>query len=402
MATYIWQSEAWPVFRWNADRLLCALSEARFRQGRFLGLMQDIGFGARLESELAATCEDVVKTSAIEGEVLNAASVRSSIARRLGIADGALAPVDRKVEGIVDVILDATKNHAATLTAERIFGWHAALFPTGYSGRERIDVGRWRTDREGAMQVVSNIYSKAPTIHFEAPPASRLESEMRQFLAWFEDGSAGIDPLLRAGVAHLWFVTIHPLDDGNGRIARAIADLAVARMEGNGQRFYSMSGQIEQDKRRYYEVLEFTQKGDLDITDWLSWFIACYAGAIAAAEATAERVVAKGKFWRMHADRPFSERQRKVLTKLLDGFEGFLTARKWATICGCSVDTAQRDIVDLVQRNLLERNPGGSKNTSYRFIWPPEAEAAQLLHDRMEPGRHMGSVLDRERVRGEK
>ncbi len=372
MVSYIWQSPAWPDFRWSADRLLAGATEARYRQGRFLGRMRDIGLDARLESELTATAEDVVKTSAIEGEVLNPANVRSSIARRLGIPDGGLLPTDRKVEGVVDMILDATRNHAAPLTAERIFGWHAALFPTGYSGKDKIDVGQWRTDRHGAMQVVSSIYATRPTVHFEAPPAPQVEAEMDRLITWFNGGRNGIDPLLRAGVAHLWFVTIHPLDDGNGRIARAIADLAVAQMEGTGQRLYSMSSQIEHERKRYYEILEATQKGDLDITAWLAWFTDCYACAIDAAEATADRVIARARFWHVHADQGFSERQRKVLSKLLEGFEGGMTSRKWAAISGCSIDTAQRDINDLVRRNLLIRNPGGSKSTSYRFNWPPE------------------------------
>jgi len=371
MTKYIWQNPDWPAMRWDAERLLPRFTEARFRQGRFLGVMRDIGFDARMESELAATCEDVIKTSAIEGEVLNPASVRSSIARRLGMAEGGLINNDRKVEGVVDMILDATKNFEAPLTAERIFGWHAALFPTGYSGLNKIDVGQWRTNRFGPMQVVSNIYRDPPTVHFEAPPAARLSVEMGQFIDWFNGSSQSMDPLLRAGLAHLWFLTIHPMDDGNGRIARAIADLAVAQMERSGQRFYSMSSQIERDKRDYYSILERTQKGSLQVDDWLSWFAGCYGRAIDAAEATAERVVAKSRFWNVYADKPFSERQRKVLLKLLDGFEGGVTAKKWAGICHCSVDTAQRDINDLVRAGLLIRNPGSSKNTSYNFNWPP-------------------------------
>ena len=370
MATYLWERSGWPNFRWDAGRLLSPLAEARHRQGLFLGRMADIGIDARLETELAATAEDVVKTSAIEGEVLNPASVRSSIARRLGIPEAGLMPTDRKVEGVVDIVMDAARNHAGPLTAERIFGWHAALFPTGYSGKDRIDVAQWRTDRLGPMRVVSNVYSPKLRIHFEAPPARRVPGEMAAFLDWFNGGPAS-DPLLRAGLAHLWFVTIHPMDDGNGRIARAIADLVIAQAERTGQRLYSMSGAIERDKKRYYDALEAAQKGDLDTTDWLVWFIDCYTRAIAAAEAEAERVVAKATFWKIHADHPpFSDRQRKVLARLLDGFEGFVTAKKWASLCNCSPDTAQRDIGDLVRRGLLVRNPGGSKNTSYRFAWP--------------------------------
>jgi Fic family protein len=372
MATYIWECGDWPNLMWDANSLLSPLADARHRQGLFLGKMRDIGIDARLEAELTALSEDVVTTSAIEGEVLNPASVRSSIARRLGIPDAGLAPTDRKVEGVVDIVMDATKNDAAPLTAERIFGWHAALFPTGYSGKDKIDVAQWRTDRLGAMQVVSNVYSPTPTVHFEAPPARRVPDEMAVFLEWF-NSDRQIDPLLRAGLAHLWFVTIHPMDDGNGRIARAVADLAIARAERTGQRFYSMSGAIERDKKRYYDMLEATQKGDLDITEWLLWFTECYTRAITTAETVTDRVVTKAKFWRAHDGAPpFSDRQRKVLSKLLDGFEGHITSRKWASISKCSPDTALRDINDLVGRGLLIRNPGGSKNTSFTFDWPPE------------------------------
>lgn len=369
MVRYIWQDPAWPSFRWDANKLLPALTEARFRQGRFLGIIRDLGLNARLQSELDATSEDVVKTSAIEGEVLSPASVRSSIARRLGIPEGGLTSTDHKVEGVVDMILDATKNYEAQLTAERLYGWHAALFPTGYSGKDRIDVGRWRSDRFGAMQVVSAPYAPQPRVHFEAPPAARVSEEVDRFITWFNvsRGANDLDPLVRAGIAHLWFVTIHPMDDGNGRMARALADLAVAQMEGSGQRFYSMSSQIAVDRRGYYEVLEATQKGTLDVTMWLSWFSECYRRAIVAAEATVDKVVGRARFWQIHADHAFNDRQRKVLGKLLEGFEGGMTAKKWGAICGCSPDTAQRDINDLVARGILIRNVGGSKNTSYRF-----------------------------------
>lgn len=376
MPTYIWERNDWPHFRWDAASLLEPLGEARHRQGLFLGKMRDIGIDAKLEAELAALSEDVVKTSAIEGEVLNPASVRSSIARRLGIPDAGMMPTDRKVEGVVDIILDATKNYHDPLTDQRIFGWHAALFPTGYSGREKIDVAQWRTDSQGVMQVISNPFSLTPTIHFQAPPARRLAGEMAAFLQWFNGGQP-MEPLLRAGLAHLWFVTIHPMDDGNGRIARAVTDLAVAQAERTGQRFYSMSGAIEQDKKHYYNTLESTQKGDLDITEWLLWFTHCYTRAILSAEAVTERVVSKARFWTVHADPalpPFNERQHKVLGKLLEGFDGFLTTKKWMGMCGCSQDTASRDIAGLVERGLLVRNPGGSKNTSYRFNWPPEPD----------------------------
>jgi Fic family protein len=380
---YVWQRDGWPKFHWNSESMGPTVAAARFRQGKFLGLMEAAGFDARLQAELDATCEDVIKTSAIEGEVLNPGSVRSSIARRLGIPDGGLAPQDRKVEGIVEMILDAAKNFMSPLTPERIFGWHAGLFPTGYSGIEKIDVGQWRTDREGAMQVVSGIYSPKPKIHYEAPPAVRVHGEMAAFLEWFNCSSVNMDGLTRAGLAHLWYVTIHPLDDGNGRVARAIADLAVAQMERTGQRFYSMSSQIEREKGKYYDILERTQKGDLDITEWLSWFTDYYVRSIEAADALTAAVVNKAKFWHYMADLPpLSTRQQKVVGKLLEGFKGNITTDKWKSICGCSPDTAQRDINDMVERGLLVRNPGGGRSTSYSFNWPPrDTPEAASEHD---------------------
>jgi len=366
--TFIWERSDWPEFRWDAAALMPRVAEARCKQGRLSGLMEGIGFDLRLESEMEATLEDVIKTSAIEGEVLNPASVRPFIARRLGLPDGGLEERDRKVEGVVDMVLDAVRNHARPLTAERLYGWHAGLFPTGYSGIEKIDVGQWRTDRLGAMQVVSGAMSLRPKVHFEAPPAFRVEGEMDRFLGWFNAPHEG-DGLVRAAVAHLWFVTIHPMDDGNGRMARAIADLAVARMEKSGQRFYSMSSQIAADKAAYYRILESTQRSGPDITEWLLWFTDCYARAVDDAEVTASKVVAKARFWHEHASAGFSERQVKVLGKLLDGFDGGMTAPKWAAICRCSPDTANRDIADLVGRGLLTRNPGAGKNTSYSFTW---------------------------------
>ncbi len=373
---YLWQRSQWPRFRWDSERLFPLFSQARYRQGRFLGTMASMGFDLRLESELAVTAEDVVKTSAIEGEVLNRASVRSSIARRLGLADGGVAPADRKIDGVVEMVLDATRNFAGKLTAKRIFRWHAGLFPTGHSGIHPISVGKWRIDRDGAMQVISGAYGKKQ-VHYEAPPAARLAAETAAFFQWFNVGSRNLEGLLRAGIAHFWLVSIHPFDDGNGRIARAVADLAIAQTEKTGQRFYSMSSQIERDKSNYYRVLESAQKGDLDITEWLTWFTNCYLSAIDAAEATSQRVLNRAKFWQAQAaEPPFSVRQQKVLNRLLEGFEGFVTAKKWANMCSCSVDTAQRDIAELVQRRLLIRNPGGSKRTSYTFAWPPAAESA--------------------------
>lgn len=360
---YIWAEESWPEFRWNAEALLGPMAEARHRQGRLLGMMGQLGFDLQLEAELKATVEDIIKTSAIEGEQIDPVSVRSSLARRLGLPDAGLTTPDRKIDGLVEMVLDATRNHAIPLTAERLFGWHAALFPTGYSGLHRIDVGSWRSDRDGPMQVVSGPLDR-PRVHYQAPPADRLAPEMDRFLAWF-NAQPSLDGLLRSGIAHLWFVTLHPFDDGNGRMARTIADQVLAQVEGTGHRFYSMSSQIQRERNAYYAILERTQKGDLDITGWLLWFIGCFCRAIDHAETMSAEVLRKAGFWRRFAQEPLSARQKSVLNRFLDGFEGKLTARKWAALGKCSVDTAQRDINDLLARGLLVRNPGGSRNTSY-------------------------------------
>ena len=360
---HVWQHEDWPRLRFDATAVLAPLGVARHRQGRLLGAMHRLGFDLRREAEWQATVEDVIRTSEIEGEKLDLASVRSSVARHLGLPDAGLAAPDRKVEGVVEMMLDAMRNHAKPLTARRLQGWHAALFPTGHSGLRRITTGRWRTDRDGPMQVVSGPEGRQ-RVHYEAPPAKSLGDEMRRFLAWFNDPPE-MDGLLRSAVAHFWFVTIHPFDDGNGRIARAIADLALAQMEGSGQRFYSVSAQIRAERSRYYEVLERTQKGELDITEWLTWFMACFTRAVDAAEGKSQAVLRKAEFWQGFAAEPLSARQKTILNRFLDGFEGNLTARKWAALGKCSVDTAQRDINDLLERRLLVRNPGGSRRTSY-------------------------------------
>lgn len=370
---YIWQHDDWPRFRWDAEALLAPLAEARHSQGRLLGQMKRLGFDLQREAEWRATVEDVIRTSEIEGEKLDLASVRSSVARRLGLPDAGLTPPDRKVEGVVEMMLDAMRNHAKPLTARRLFAWHAALFPTGYSGLRKITVGAWRTDKDGPMQVVSGPEGRQK-VHYEAPPAKRIKAEMNRFLAWFNDPPE-LDGLLRSGIAHLWFITIHPFDDGNGRIARAIADLALAQMEGSGQRFYSVSAQIQQERSRYYEVLERTQscaqrarerrKGEPDITEWLTWFMVCFGRAVDSAEDKSRSVLRKAEFWQRFAAEPLSARQKTILNRFLDGFEGNLTARKWAALGKCSVDTAQRDINDLLARKLLGRNPGGSRRTNY-------------------------------------
>lgn len=360
---YIWQNNKWPDFRWDAEPLLLPLAEARYKQGQLLGKMHQLGFTLQQEAEWFATVEDVIRSSQIEGEKLDLADVRSSVARRLGLTSTALTPPDRKIDGVVEMMLDAMQNHTTPLTTKRLFSWQAALFPTGYSGLHKITVGDWRTNASGPMQVVSGPEGRQQ-IHYQAPPAQSIEAEIERFIAWFND-SPPIDGLLRSGIAHLWFVTMHPFEDGNGRVARAIADLALAQMEDTGQRFYSVSAQIQHERKHYYEVLERTQKGNLDITEWLTWFVNSFGSAIDTASEQTRDILRKAEFWQHFNDEPLSVRQKTILNRFMDGFEGKLTARKWGALGKCSVDTANRDIKDLLARGLLVRNPGGSKRTSY-------------------------------------
>ncbi len=363
MAIYIHELEGWPRFEWSSQDLAEQLAAVRHRQGRLLGRMEALGFELRAEAVLQTLTEDVLKSSEIEGEILDKEQVRSSIARRLGMDIGALAPVDRDVEGVVEMMLDATQNYRALLTGERLFAWHAALFPTGRSGMTRIIVGAWRYEASGPVQVVSGPIGRE-TVHYEAPVAARLDGEMAAFLAWFK-GDAALDPVLKAAVAHLWFVTIHPFEDGNGRIARAIADMMLARSEGSPQRFYSMSAQIRLERKDYYAILERTQKGGLDITAWLQWFLGCLDRAFDSAEAILASVLQKARFWEAMAGQSLNERQRKVVNRLLDGFEGKLTSSKWAALTKTSPDTALRDINDLVARGVLVKDEAGGRSTSY-------------------------------------
>ena len=360
---YIHEQEDWPRFRWSEGAISGPLAAVRHRQGRLIGHMEALGFDLRTEAVLATLTEDVVKSSEIEGERLDKEQVRSSIARRLGLDIGALTPVDRNVEGVVEMMLDATQNYARALTETRLFDWHASLFPTGRSGMTRIAVGAWRDASSGPMQVVSGPYGRE-RVHFEAPNAGRLPEEMTAFLAWFE-GETGVDPVLKSAVAHLWFVTIHPFEDGNGRIARAIADMALARSEVSPQRFYSLSAEIQMERKGYYAVLERTQKGDLDITEWIIWFLACLDRAIDGAEAVLSTVLRKARFWRRMEGQPLNDRQRAMINRLLDGFEGKLTSSKWAKLMKVSPDTALRDINDLVGREILIKDEAGGRSTSY-------------------------------------
>ncbi|MGV8998280.1 MAG: Fic family protein [Parvibaculaceae bacterium] len=363
MTTYIHERKKWPTFRWNEGLLTQRLAQVRHRQGRLIGRMEALGFDLRAEAVLVTLTEDVLKSSEIEGEILDKEQVRSSIARRLGMDIGALVPADRHVEGVVEMMLDATQNYADDLSSERLFAWHAALFPTGRSGMSKIVVGAWRDENSGPMRVVSGPIGRE-RVHYEAPVAGRIETEMSTFLQWFADDTQ-IDPVVKAALAHLWFVTIHPFEDGNGRIARAIADMALARSEQSPQRFYSMSAQIRLERNAYYDILERTQKGDLDVTVWLEWFLDCLDRAIEGAEDTLSGLLYKARFWESIKGQPLNPRQQLVINKLLDGFEGKLTSSKWAKLTRSSPDTALRDITDLIERNILAHDGAGGRSTSY-------------------------------------
>lgn len=363
---HIYDRPAWPRFDWDRAALSKPLATVRHQQGRLLGRMESLGFEFQQEAVLQTLTTDVIKSSEIEGEKLDANQVRSSIARRLGMDIAGLKPSDRHVEGIVEMMLDATRRYDQALTTKRLFAWHASLFPTGRTGMTKIRVGRWRDDKKGPMQVVSGPMGRE-RIHFEAPAASKLRVEIQVFLDWFNAHKREdlLDPVLKAALAHLWFVTIHPFDDGNGRIARAIADMALARSEHSAQRFYSMSAQIRQERDDYYEVLEKTQKGPMDVTSWMEWFLECLGRAIEGAQTTLGSVLSKARFWQKIKDTPLNDRQRLVLNRLLDGFEGKLTTSKWAKLAKCSQDTALRDVLFLVERNVFAQNPGGGRSTSY-------------------------------------
>ncbi|MBX9868443.1 MAG: Fic family protein [Burkholderiaceae bacterium] len=371
---YIWQSKDWPNWRFDLVALATPLAKVSHTKGILIGRLADVGMGLRNQASLAALTEDVVKTSEIEGETLNVASVRSSIARRLGVDIGALAPVDRHVEGVVEMVLDATSNYQAPITPERLFGWHAALFPTGYSGLSKIKVAAWRDDSNGPMQVISGPIGRQ-RIHFEAPPARHLKAEITQFLDWLNH-TQNQPPLIGAALAHLWFVTLHPFDDGNGRIARAIGDLLLARADGSPQRFYSLSAQIQRERKAYYAILERTQQHSMDVTDWLIWFLETLQRAIDQAQITLDTVLTKARFWQHWNAISLNQRQIKLLNKLLDGFDGKLTSSKWASIAKCSSDTALRDINDLLIHGILQKNDAGGRSSSYTLNLETAVERA--------------------------
>ena len=359
---YIHERNDWPDFHWDYGKLIGLLSEVRYLQGRLLGRMQELGFELRESATLQTLTLDVTKTSEIEGEKLNDEQVRSSLAKRLGIQLNQHPRVDRHVEGIVEVMLDAVRNYENPLSTDRLFSWHAALFPTGTSGLHTIAVGHWRN---GPMQVVSGSYGREK-VHYEAPAAEHLQKEMTTFINWFNTPS-DLDMVLKSAIAHFWFVTIHPFDDGNGRIARALADMLLARAEQSKQRFYSMSSQIQKERNAYYDILEKCQKGSLDITEWLDWFLNCMKRAIIASEEILQAVLTKANFWKIHSDEAFNERQRMIINLLFENFEGKLTSSKWAKLTKCSQDTALRDINDLVQRKILLKDNAGGRSTGYRL-----------------------------------
>lgn len=362
MAKYIYEYPNWTDFIWEDKAINSIFGEVRLMQGKIIGQMNALGFSAKEEATLAALTLDVVKSSEIEGELLNYDQVRSSIARRLGINTAGLVPSNHHIEGVVEMMLDATQRHGLPLTENRLFGWHAALFPTGYSGPYKIEVGRYRT---GEMQVVSGAMGKEK-VHYEAVNPEFVKAEMDKFLDWFNNDNR-LDLVLKAAIAHFWFIIIHPFDDGNGRIGRAITDMLLARAEESGERFYSMSSQILVERKRYYEVLQKVQHSTGDITEWLQWFLQCLKSAMLATETTTQRILDKAKFWKLHEDTSINERQRLMLNKLFDGFEGKLQTSKWAKMTKTSSDTALRDIKDLVEKGILRQTDEGGRNANYEL-----------------------------------
>lgn len=370
--TYIWQKKSWPDLKWDSAKLLKPLGNTRFNQGALISQIKELGFEIQQTARADVLVEEALKTSAIEGEKLNPDAVRSSVGRRLGLPDAGLKEIrDQKAEGLVEILLDATVNYSKKMTSERIWGWHAALFPTGYSGMVKISAGQWRDDVKGPMQVVSGPIGKEK-VHFEAPPAKNLDKEMQTFISWI-NAKNQLDGIIRAGLAHIWFVTIHPFDDGNGRIARTLTDMLLARDENNPKRFYSLSSQIMTERSEYYEILKATQTGTGDITQWLEWFLECMNRAILNSNSLLKKVMAKARFWQEFAQIRLHERQTKVINRLLDegpgSFEGGLKNRKYMGIAHTSRATAQRELADLVNKGILIKMPGGGRSASYDLDW---------------------------------
>jgi len=362
---YIYQNANWPNFIWDNKSLLIPISKVRNLQGKLIGKMEAIGFSLREEAMLETLTLDVLKSNEIEGDILNPNQVRSSIARRLGMNISGLIPSDRYVDGVVEMMLDATQKYKQSLAKERLYNWHAALFPTGRTGIHKITVANWRKDENGPMQVVSGPIGKEK-VHYQAPPAKLVDNEISSFLEWFNSETA-IEPVIKSGLAHLWFVTIHPFDDGNGRIARAIADMQLARADMTNQRFYSMSAHIERQKKKHYDILEKNQKGSMNITGWLQWYCGCLNRALETTDETLINVLNKAKFWEKHSATIINERQKLMINKLLDNFFGKLNTSKWAKITKCSQDTALRDIQDLIEKGILIKESGGGRSTSYKL-----------------------------------
>ncbi|MBK9934756.1 MAG: Fic family protein [Cytophagaceae bacterium] len=367
MNLYIYQNPDWPAFFWEDSQILRQLGEVRHLQGKLLGKMESLGFELQNEALLNTLTMDVLKSTEIEGEFLNPGQVRSSLARRLGLEIAGTVPSDRNVDGMVDMMLDATQNNSQILDEERLFGWHSALFPSGRSGLYKIQVGTWREDTTGPMQVVSGAIGREK-VHYQAPDSEKVPFEMERFIEWFNSDSK-IDEVIKSAVAHLWFVTIHPFNDGNGRVTRALTDMLLARADKSKQRFYSMSAQIRLERKSYYDILEKTQKGDLNITDWLLWFLDCLIKALKSTETVLVRVLTKADFWQKQKDTDLNVRQKLMLNKLLDGFEGKLTSSKWAKITNTSTDTALRDIQDLQNKNILKKDEAGGRSTNYELIF---------------------------------
>ncbi len=362
---YIYQKSDWPKFYWNSDKLLNLLSEVRILQGKLLGYMKSLGFELREEANFETLTIDIIKTTEIEGEILDKEQVRSSLAKRLGIEIPNMIYSERHVDGVVDMMLDAISDYNEPLTRERLNNWHSSLFPIGRSGMHKIIVGNLRDDSNGPMQVVSGAMGKE-RVHYQAPNAEELDEELNQFIEWLNNFNE-IDPVIKTGIAHLWFITLHPYEDGNGRIARAITDMLLTKADGIKQRFYSMSSQIRLERKEYYLKLEEAQKGDLDITAWLEWFMTCLKRAIESSSQILNKVLLKNKFWTKYSTLIKNDRQKVLLNKLLDGFEGKLNTSKWAKIAKCSTDTALRDIQDLLDKDILEKEVGGGRSTSYKL-----------------------------------
>lgn len=381
---YIWQRPSWPEFRWDDAALLGPLGNCRFQQGALLTQMKELGFDLKQQARAEILTQEAMKTSEIEGERLDPNAVRASVARRLGLPTAGLPSTrDQQAEGVVDILLDATMNYGQDLTEERLFGWHASLFPTGYSGLHKIRVASWRDDRSGQMRVVSGPTGREK-IHYEAPPADRLAGEMNRFINWWKTSHIKMDGLLRAAIGHLRFVAIHPFEDGNGRIARTLTEMALAQDENLSTRYYSLSAQIMAEREAYYQVLEQTNTADGDITSWIKWFMECMSRAIMGSSKLLSNVMLKARFWQRYAQTGLKGRQSKIINRLLEvgpgGFEGGLTNRKYAAIGHVSKATAQRELADLIQKNILRPNPGRGRSTSYDLCWEDFAGSAKQSH----------------------